>query len=172
MVEGIYMGQQGQSYLVNVRTKNPTGKLGDAGYIRRFDSKEEAKIFAEQVNETGVDTFEKQPVTNDDQETRHAGDEFISLNNNQKYTTPPEISWGRAVTGFLTQEQVDAINETRRLPDNVKIIPNGFGGYTLTYNYFGLRAGTQTVPEGFEFKQDVIGVAHIVPKDTNGVIYK
>jgi len=175
-VQAVYMGEHGkQDYWVNVKTANPTGNIGDGGVIRRFKTKEEAKEYAHKVNETGVDVFVHKPQVNDNEGVRHAGDEFISSKNTNKtqtYTEPPEISWGRAVTGFLTQDQIDAINETRRLPDNVKIMQNGAGGYVLVYNYFGIRPGTQTVPEGFEIKQDVIGVAHVLPKDTNGLMIK
>ena len=172
-VEAKYMGQcDGQYYCVNVRTANPTGNLGDAGVIRKFETKDEAKAYANEVNATGVDTFvHNNPIKNDN--VRHEGDVFVaSSSNSGRVSEPPQISWGRAVTGFLTKEQVDMINETRRLPDNVTIMPNGAGGYNFTYNYFGLRAGTQTVPEGFELKQDIIGQAHIVPKDTNGVLLR
>lgn len=175
-VEARYLGyHSGEGYWVNVRNANPTGNIGDGGVIRRFKTEEEAKAYAHEVNEIGVDTFVHKPQINDNAGVRHAGDEFIPSKKQAKtqtYTQPPEISWGRAVTGFLTQEQVDAINETRRLPDNVKIMQNGAGGYALVYNYFGIRPGTQTVPEGFEIKQDVIGIAHVLPKDTNGLMYK
>lgn len=160
-------------YLVNVKTAKPTGNMGDAGVIRQFETKEEAKAYADYVNATGVDTFAHQnPIV--DTNVRHQGDEFAysARVDEGVHTEPPSISWGRAVTGFLTKEQVDAINETGRLPKNVKIMPDGYGGYNFVYNYFGLRAGTQTVPAGFEMKQDVIGVAHIVPKDTNGILYR
>lgn len=174
-VEAVYVGQRGQDYWVNVRNANPQGMIGDAGVIRRFDSKEDAKAYAQQVNATGVDIFAPKPPTYNDNAIRHSGDEFVYSqrpNDGGMYTEPPKISWGRAVTGFLTQEQVDAINETRRLPDNVKIMPDGAGGYVISYNYFGIRPGTQTVPAGFEIKQDVIGMAHVVPQDTNGLLLK
>ena len=172
-VQANYMGHcNNGAYCVNVKTANPSGNLGDAGVIRRFDTKEEALAYANQVNATGVDSFVPQSqVVNSN--VRHMGDEFVQTSGvNNNMSEPPKISWGRAVSGFLTQEQIDMINETGRLPDNVKIIPNGAGGYTFDYNYFGLRAGTQTVPAGFEMKRDIIGVAHVVPKDTNGILYK
>lgn len=156
-LEANYLGyHDGQGYWVNVKTANPTGMIGDAGIIRRFDSKEDAKAYANEVNSTGMDVFVR---TTKPQE-------------NRTQTEPPEISWGRACTGFLTQDQVNAINETRRLPDNVKIMRDGLGGYILSYNYLGIRAGTHTIPEGFEIKRDVLGIAHVLPKDTFGLFYR
>ena len=86
----------------------------------------------------------------------------------------PSCSIGvlRLTTGLLTDEQVDNINKTRKLPDNAKFIPNGFGQYYIANNFFNMRAGTQTLPEGFEVKKNVLGFAVVVPKDTNGLLIK
>ena len=86
--------------------------------------------------------------------------------------TPPDISWGRAVTGFLTDDQVAALHETGKLPENVKFVPNGVGGYSIVYNYLNVTSGTHDVPQGFEVKRDFMGVAHVVPRGTDGLIYK
>ncbi len=72
------MGQTNGKYLVNVRTANPKGLLGDAGYIRRFDDKAAAKNYIEQVNKTGEDVFAKKDEQNQAPLPlqRHEGDTF------------------------------------------------------------------------------------------------
>ena len=49
-----YTGRQNDNYYVNVRNAKPSGKFGDAGVIMRFDTKEQAKTYAQQVKETGI----------------------------------------------------------------------------------------------------------------------
>lgn len=71
-----YMGQRGDVYWVNVRNAKPTGMIGDAGYIVRFDTKEEAKEYVKCVNKTGVDCFQKTEDTTDEKTVRHEGDVF------------------------------------------------------------------------------------------------
>ncbi len=78
----------------------------------------------------------------------------------------------RLATGILTDEQIAEINKTGRLPDNAKFIPNGFGQYCIANNFFNMRAGTQTLPEGFEVKKNVVGLAIVVPKGTDGLLIK
>ncbi len=69
----------------------------------------------------------------------------------------------------LTKEQIAQINETGKLPDNMKIRPKTNGtGYNAIHNIFGLKNGTKTVPEGYEFRQNILGFTRIVPKDTEG----
>ena len=80
-VEAKYLGyHDGSGYWVNVRTANPTGNIGDAGVIRRFETKEAAKEYAKTVNSTGVDTFTKQ-TANNDKPVCHEGDTFVSSKN-------------------------------------------------------------------------------------------
>ncbi len=89
-VEAVYMGKRGTGeYWVNVRNANPTGMIGDGGVIRRFDSKEAAQGYTQQVNSARPtseaeykmyqDMFVKetpqQPLT-----IRHQGDVFVSQN--------------------------------------------------------------------------------------------
>ena len=173
-VEAKYLGyHENEGYWVNVRNAKPTGKAGDGGVIRRFETEEEAKAYMQGVNDCGEDTFMRS-VNYAEEPVRHEGDEFVEEDKeNQKnyYTEPPEISWIRAVTGILTYDQVDAINESRRLPDNVKFMMNGSGGYSISYNYFNIRPGTQTLPKGFEVKKDILGFVHVVPTGTTGWFY-
>jgi len=73
------MGQRDDNkYWVNVKTANPSGKLGDAGVIRQFDTKEEAKAYANCVNETGEDCFIKTKEEVPEAPVRHQGDVFES----------------------------------------------------------------------------------------------
>ena len=69
----------------------------------------------------------------------------------------------------LKKEQIAQINETGKLPDNMKIRPNKLGtGYHVVHNIFGLKNGTKTVPEGYEFRKNLLGFTRLVPKDTEG----
>ena len=170
-VEAVYIGPSNDgSYWVNVKNSNPKGMIGDGGVIRRFDTKEEAKIYANKVNSTGVDTFERSHNT-ENSAPRYYSDEFY-YSEKRSDMTPPDISWGRVVTGFLTDEQVERINATGKLPENVKFVPNGYGGYSIVYNYLNVTSGTHDVPKGFEVKRDFMGMAHVVPVGTDGIIYK
>ena len=84
----------------------------------------------------------------------------------------PEIGAMRLMFGFLTDEQVQQINATGKLPPNAKFVPNELGGYQLTNNFFGIQAGTQELPAGFEVKKNVLGFTTIVPKGTKGMLIK
>lgn len=171
-VEAVYIGPKNDgSYWVNVRNANPQGMIGDGGVIRRFDTKEEAKNYADKVNSTGTDTFEPRRESCENCEPQYYVDEFY-YSSRQKDMTPPDISWGRVVTGFLTDEQVERINATGKLPENVKFVQNGYGGYSIVYNYLNVTSGTHDVPKGFEVKRDFVGMAHVVPVGTDGLIYK
>ena len=168
-LEAKYLGyHDGEGYWVNVRNANPTGKIGDGGVIRRFETKEEAKEYAKEVNATGIDTFIHTQNTNNNPNVRHVGDEFISsekISKTKNDSEATEVSFIRATTGYLTQEQVDNINKTRKLPDNLKIISPYLGGYLLQYNSdidLGPRS-TQTVPEGYELKRNIAGYVNVVP---------
>lgn len=87
-------------------------------------------------------------------------------------TTAPEISRTRLAFGRLTDEQIAAVNAAGKLPENAKFISNGFGGYVVCNNFFGLRAGTQVLPAGFEVKKNVLGFTCVVPKGTKGLLIK
>ena len=83
-----------------------------------------------------------------------------------------EIGTIRLATGFLTDAQVAEINKTRKLPENAKFFSNGYGQYFIANNFFGMRAGTQTLPEGFEVKKNFMGQAIVVAKDTKGLLIR
>ena len=69
----------------------------------------------------------------------------------------------------LKPEQIEQINKTGKLPDNMKIRPNSAGtGYHIAHNIFGLTNGTRTVPEGYEFRRNILGFTRLIPKDTEG----
>jgi hypothetical protein len=66
-------------YWVNVRNAEPKGLIGDGGVIRRFASEKEAKEYTNQVNTTGVDTFQlKKDEPQQPLNIRHEGDVFVS----------------------------------------------------------------------------------------------
>lgn len=168
-VQAKYMGADDSGYYrVNVRTANPTGNIGDAGVIRRFENNEEAKAYAETVNDTGEDVYVKRRPQKEEKPVRHQGDCFDC----EKPKECPKISWARAAFSRLTDEQIKTINETGKLPEGVKVVRDGFGGYTLSNNYGGLVTGTRTIPEGFEMKKDWAGFTVIVPKDTESIFVK
>ena len=69
----------------------------------------------------------------------------------------------------LTQDQIDAINETRALPKNMKVRPNPVGtGFHTYHNIFNLYNGTKTLPDGYELRKNILGFTRLVPNDTEG----
>lgn len=99
-----------------------------------------------------------------------------NLHNNELIITDEEqskinnISKLRLMTGILTDEQIEQINKTGLLPDNAKFIFDGqVSRYYVANNFFGIRAGTQTLPEGFEVKKNLIGQAVAVPKNSKSI---
>ena len=85
---------------------------------------------------------------------------------------PPRIGMGRLIFGLLTDKQVAQINASRKLPPNAKFVMNGVGGYSISNNFFGVRTGTQILPEGFEVKKNVLGFAVVLPKGSDGIMLK
>lgn len=167
-VQARYMGESSRGgYYVNVRNANPKGMIGDAGVLRMFKTEDEAKLYTDFVNQTGQDIFIKRPKE-ENGKALHSGDDFIS-EDSCKQGECPKISWTRAAFSRLTDDQIKTINDTRKLPEGVKIVRDGMGGYTLSNNYGGLVTGTRTVPEGFEMKKDWLGFTVIVPKDTESI---
>jgi len=45
-----YIGQADGKFAVNVKSAVPSGKLGDAGLIEKFDNEADAKAFVEAIN--------------------------------------------------------------------------------------------------------------------------
>lgn len=174
-----YMGydKSSQTYLVNVRTAHPTGKIGDAGYIKRFDEKEEAKNFTKVVNDTKQDVFIPQkPQKNNDVIVRHQGDTFTQAfkgNENEKIKVEPcdKISLWRGVFSRLTDEQIKSVNDTGQLPEGTKFQPD-INGFIICHNWFGIMSGTRELPAGYELKKDVFGFTKVVPKGTEGLLIK
>ncbi|MBQ9245880.1 hypothetical protein IJ182_06410 [bacterium] len=69
----------------------------------------------------------------------------------------------------LKQDQIDAINESGKLPKNIKIRPKEVGtGYYMYHNIFNMFNGTKTMPEGWELRRNILGFTRLVPKDTEG----
>lgn len=100
---------------------------------------------------------------------QETNDSFIS---SKKDVEPPKISTVRLMTGFMTDKQVEGINKAGKLPENAKFVMNGYGSYTICNNFFGMRVGTQTIPQGFEVKKNVLGQAVVLPKDSTGLMIK
>ena len=110
-----------------------------------------------------------QPIKENLQKTIE-NDKFVS--STQPENLPPDIGTFRLTTGFLTDKQVDDINKTRQLPPNAKFVMNGYGSYAISNNFFGIRVGTQTLPEGFEVRKNVFGQAVVLPKGSEGLLIK
>lgn len=110
-----------------------------------------------------------QPIKENLQKTIE-NDKFAS--STQQENLPPDIGTFRLTTGFLTDKQVDDINKTRQLPPNAKFVMNGYGSYAISNNFFGIRVGTQTLPEGFEVRKNVFGQAVVLPKGSEGLLIK
>lgn len=95
-----------------------------------------------------------------------------SLELGNKKSEPPKISRLRLMFNYLSDEQVKAVNESRRLPDNGKFVSKVGGGYTISNNFFGFRAGTKELPVGFEMKRGFLGFAKVVPIGTEGAFIR
>ena len=96
----------------------------------------------------------------------------VEISSTKKEVQPPQISNSRLFFKVLTDEQISQINEAKRLPDNAKFIMNGFGGYTISNNFFNFRAGTKVLPEGFEVRKNIFGMAVVLPKGMEGAVLK
>lgn len=90
----------------------------------------------------------------------------------QKAAKPHKIGGLRVLFSRLTNEQINAVNESRKLPDNAKFVKDGTGGYAISNNFFGIRAGTKTLPDDYELKKNFLGFTIVVPKDTKGLFIK
>lgn len=100
------------------------------------------------------------------------GADTVELSKNKKYDGP-KIDFFRAMFSRLNDEQMEAINRTGKTPNNIKITKSTeTGNYQIGNNIFGIISGTTTMPAGYELKKDVLGFAHIVPKDTQGLFVK
>ncbi len=96
----------------------------------------------------------------------------VELENKKERPEPPKIGRFRLAFSYLTDDQIKGINEAGCLPENAKFVMNGAGGYTICNNFFGLRAGTRQLPEGFEVRKSVFGTAVVLPKGMEGVTLK
>ena len=96
----------------------------------------------------------------------------VEISSKKRNVQPPEISTARLMFGVLTDEQVDQINKSGKLPENAKFVMNGFGSYAICNNFFNFRAGTRELPAGFEVKKNILGFAVVLPKGTDGAFIK
>jgi len=80
----------------------------------------------------------------------------------------PKIGFFRLAFSRLTKEQVDAVNRSRRLPENAKISQY----HSLKNNFFGITSGTRTIPEGYELRNSKFGFTKLVLVDSEGLFLK
>ncbi len=88
-----------------------------------------------------------------------------------KEVKPPKIGALRILFRYLKQDQIDAINETKRLPKNAKFI-GAPGGYALFINWFNIVSGTTKLPDTHEVKRDFLGFTIVVPKETKSIFIR
>ena len=138
-------------YRVNVKNTHPSNKIGDGGMIRVFESKTDTENYVDKVNDAGMDIFVS--TINYDEEN-----DVIC----------EEITWYQAKCKRLTDEQITAINQTRKLPKGAKIIKTWNGEYQIIKDPFNIHNGTQKLPEGYEIRKDLLGFTHIMLQDTEG----
>ena len=115
-------------------------------------------------------SFKQAPAEAAPTKTETAQD-AIELSTKEK-PQAPAISTARLLFGRLTDEQIKQVNESKQLPENAKFVMNGFGGYSITNNFFNFRAGTRQLPEGFEVKKDIFGFTVVLPKGMTGISIK
>ena len=97
----------------------------------------------------------------------------VDLKGKPEKAKAPKIGFFRLATGFITKKQIAQINESGKLPDNAKFVQNGWGGYTIQNDIFGITPGTKTLPAGFEVKRGgIFGQAIVVPKGTEGLLIR
>lgn len=93
--------------------------------------------------------------------------DVIELSTKKEYDGP-KISFFRLAFGRLTDEQIDAVNKSRRLPKNAKI--NSFG--SVKNDIFHITRGTRTLPEGYELRKNIFGFTKLVLIDSEGLFLK
>lgn len=84
----------------------------------------------------------------------------------------PEIGMGRIFLGRLTKEQIEAINESGKLPKNAKFKKNVNGSISITWNLKDITSGTHKLPAGYEVKNDIFGFTHVVLEGTKNIFIK
>jgi len=86
---------------------------------------------------------------------------------------PQKIGFLRILFHRLSKEQVAEINKTKQLPNGAKIAENSENSKPyLTWNLLGVTPGTQTLPAGYEFKNDIFGFTHLVREGTKGLFIR
>lgn len=83
----------------------------------------------------------------------------------------PNISRWRLFFNRLTNDQIDAVNKSGRLPKKAKFTPF-IGGYSIANNWWNITAGTTKLPAGFEVRKSIFGFTRVVPIDTKGLFLK
>lgn len=108
------------------------------------------------------------PLPSDDLQK---SDSFQSLNKNEQTMEAPEIKTSRILIGRLKKEDIDAINESGKLPKNAKFKEMN-GKITIAWNAFDITTGTHTLPAGYEVKNDIFGFTHVVREGTKNLFIK
>ncbi len=93
-------------------------------------------------------------------------------NSDKKETEALKIGLPRILFQRLKQEQVDAVNESRKLPKNAKLRDNALGGMYLSFNICDFYPGTHTLHAGYEVKNDILGFTHVVREGTQAWFLK
>ncbi len=80
-----------------------------------------------------------------------------------------DINFLEAKTSLLTDEQIEEINKTKKMPEGTVIAKDKLGNYYITSDILNLETGTRTLPKGYEVKKDKLGFAIVVPVGTKGI---
>lgn len=115
----------------------------------------------------------KSDISNENQKIPKINSKSDSVEiKNKTKVKPPQISGLRLFFGLLSNDQIDKINESGKLPKNAKFVRDGYGGYSVSFNFMNFRTGTRKLPEGFEVRKSILGFACVLPKDSDGLFVK
>ena len=96
----------------------------------------------------------------------------LELSQNANEMKPPRISRLRLWLGILSKKQGNKINQSGKLPKKAKFVKAEKGDYKIVNNFFGLKQGTQILPDGYEVKRNLLGFAKVVPTGTKGLFLR
>ena len=125
-------------------------------YIARLDNTR-----ASSASQTSVPSEDLPPVS------LEQVSDVVDLSTKKEYDGP-KIGFFRLAFSRLTDEQIDAVNKTGRMPKNAKISPS----HIIQNDIFHITHGTKTLPEGYELRKGFLGFTKVVPIDSEGLFLK
>lgn len=73
---------------------------------------------------------------------------------------------------FLSDEQIEEINRTKKLPEGAIINKGENGMFYISSDMTKISTGTKTLPKGYEVKKTIFNQAVVVPIGTKSIIIK